>query len=93
MFVYTILECIYLNQLYIVLQDYYDIIKNPMDLQSIQNKLDTGAYTDPWQFCDDVWLMFDNCWAYNRKTSRVYKFGLKVCSVWFTTHTTHGQLL
>lgn len=49
-----------------------------MDLQSIQNNLDSGHYTDPWQFCGDVWLMLDNCWAYNRKTSRVYKCGLKV---------------
>jgi len=30
------------------------------------------------QYCDDVWLMFDNAWLYNRKTSRVYKYCTKV---------------
>lgn len=49
-----------------------------MDLSTIRRKLDTGQYTDPWQYCDDVWLMFDNAWLYNRKTSRVYKYSSKV---------------
>lgn len=61
-------------------QDYYDIIKTPMDLATIKNKLDTGQYTDPWLYCDDVWLMFDNAWLYNKKTSRVYKWCSKVRS-------------
>lgn len=30
------------------------------------------------QYCDDVWLMFNNAWLYNRKTSRVYKYCTKV---------------
>ena len=59
-------------------QDYYDIIKNPIDLATIKSKLDNGTYTDPWQYCDDIWLMFENAWAYNRKTSRVYKWCSRV---------------
>jgi hypothetical protein len=51
-----------------------------MDLASIKRKLDTGQYKDPWDYVDDVWLMFDNAWLYNRKTSRVYKYCTKVCS-------------
>lgn len=58
--------------------DYYDIIKHPMDLSTIKNKLDTGQYPDPWRFVDDVWLMFDNAWLYNKKSSRVYKNCTKV---------------
>ncbi|QQP38249.1 CREB binding protein, partial [Caligus rogercresseyi] len=50
--------------------DYLDIIKTPMDMGLIRNKLDTGQYSDPWNFVDDVWLMFENAWVYNRKTSR-----------------------
>ena len=45
-----------------------------MDLSTIKRKLDTGQYADPWEYVDDVWLMFDNAWLYNRKTSRVYKY-------------------
>lgn len=62
-----------------LLQDYFDIVKKPMDLATIRRKLDTGQYSDPWQYCDDIWLMFDNAWLYNRKTSRVYKYCSKVC--------------
>jgi len=67
----------------IVLQipDYYEIIKTPMDLSTIKRKLDTGQYQNPWQYVDDVWLMFDNAWLYNRKTSRVYKYCTKLSEV------------
>jgi len=62
------------------LQDYFDVIKHPMDLSTIKEKLDSGQYPDPWQYIEDVWLMFNNAWTYNRKTSRVYKFCSKVSS-------------
>lgn len=58
--------------------DYFDIVKKPMDLSTIKKKLDIGKYTDPWEYVDDVWLMFDNAWLYNKKTSRVYKYCTKV---------------
>ncbi|KAK7944349.1 hypothetical protein WMY93_000077 [Mugilogobius chulae] len=61
--------------------DYFDIVKNPMDLSTIKRKLDTGQYQDPWQYVDDVWLMFNNAWLYNRKTSRVYKYCSKLAEV------------
>lgn len=58
--------------------DYFDIVKNPIDLSTIKNKLDHGEYKDPWQYVDDVWLMFENAWLYNRKNSRVYRYCTKV---------------
>ena len=33
------------------------------------------------QFCKDMWLMFDNAWIYNKKTSRVYKYCTKLSEV------------
>lgn len=30
---------------------------------------------------DDIWLMFNNAWLYNRKTSRVYKYCSKLAEV------------
>ena len=44
----------------------------------MKKKLDEGLYNDPWEFVDDMWLMFNNAWLYNRKTSKVYKFCTKV---------------
>ena len=52
-----------------------------MDLSLIKRKLDTGQYTDPWQYVDDVFLMFDNAWLYNRKSSKVHKNCSKVCHI------------
>uniref|UniRef100_A0A8C6KFJ1 histone acetyltransferase n=1 Tax=Nothobranchius furzeri TaxID=105023 RepID=A0A8C6KFJ1_NOTFU len=61
--------------------DYFDIVKIPIDLSTIKRKLDTGQYQEPWQYVDDVWLMFNNAWLYNRKTSRVYKYCTKLAEV------------
>ncbi|MEQ2170870.1 hypothetical protein GOODEAATRI_004754 [Goodea atripinnis] len=61
--------------------DYFDIVKNPMDLSTIKRKLDTGQYEEPWQYIEDIWLMFNNAWLYNRKTSRVYKYCSKLAEV------------
>lgn len=58
--------------------DYFDIVKKPMDLATVKNNLINGKYIDPWEYVDDVWLMFDNAWLYNRKTSRVYRYCTKV---------------
>lgn len=61
--------------------DYFEIVKKPMDLSTIKNNLNSGKYSDPWEYVDDVWLMFDNAWVYNRKTSRVYRYCTKVSRV------------
>lgn len=61
--------------------DYFDIVKKPIDLSTIKRKLDIGQYTDPWEYVDDVWLMFDNAWLYNRKPSRVYRYCTKLAEV------------
>lgn len=31
--------------LFVFLQDYFEIVKNPMDLSTIKRKLDTGLYS------------------------------------------------
>ena len=58
--------------------DYPKIIKRPMDISTIQMKLLQGDYQNPLQLCDDAWLMFNNAWLYNKKTTRIYKMCTKV---------------
>ncbi|TKR68279.1 hypothetical protein L596_024280 [Steinernema carpocapsae] len=58
--------------------DYFDIVKNPMDLSTIRQKLKINQYKNPWEFIDDMNLMFDNAWLFNRKNSKVYKFTTKM---------------
>lgn len=61
------------------LSDYFDIVRKPMDLSTIRHKLEMAKYSDPWEYVDDVWLMFYNAWLYNQKTSRVYRYCTRVC--------------
>lgn len=55
------------------LSDYPSIVPFPMDLSTIEKKLKSGEYLDPWDVVNDFWLMFNNAWRYNRKNSKIYK--------------------
>ncbi|KXZ54610.1 hypothetical protein GPECTOR_4g675 [Gonium pectorale] len=48
-----------------VAPDYYTIIKNPMWINRVIQKLDAAEYTSPQDFCDDVRLIWSNCCLYN----------------------------
>lgn len=52
--------------------DYSTVITSPMDLSTIQNKLDLATYTAPDAFQADVKLMFNNCYTYNKPDTQVY---------------------
>jgi E1A/CREB-binding protein len=54
------------------LTDYFVIIKKPMDLGSVQKKLDNGVYRSVNEFESDVKLTFENAMTYNEKGSVVY---------------------
>ncbi|KAM9109112.1 bromodomain testis-specific protein [Megaptera novaeangliae] len=47
------------------LHNYYDIVKNPMDLGTIKAKMDNQVYKNAYEFAADVRLMFMNCYKYN----------------------------
>ncbi|PKI83009.1 hypothetical protein MVES_002777 [Malassezia vespertilionis] len=44
--------------------DYFEVIKEPMDLSSVSNKLESGQYKDRFAFKDDVELIFKNAKTY-----------------------------
>ncbi|XP_035733356.1 bromodomain-containing protein 2-like isoform X1 [Vespa mandarinia] len=47
------------------LHDYHDIIKKPMDLGTVKNKMDSREYKTAQEFASDVRLIFTNCYKYN----------------------------
>ena len=51
------------------IQDYFDIIKNPMDFTTIKNNLSNNKYLKMQDFLNDVQLVFDNCFLYNGENS------------------------
>ncbi|KNC99009.1 uncharacterized protein SPPG_05959 [Spizellomyces punctatus DAOM BR117] len=54
---------------------YFDIIKRPMDLSTIQKKLESGEYKASDEFRDDVNLMLNNCFRFNLPGDWVYEQG------------------
>lgn len=48
------------------LQDYFTIIKNPMDMGTIKKRLESNFYTSAKDCISDFNLMFTNCYVYNK---------------------------
>ncbi|KAG5680626.1 hypothetical protein PVAND_010120 [Polypedilum vanderplanki] len=45
--------------------DYLNVIKQPMDLSTIHDKMENGIYKSPEEFAADIRLMINNCVTYN----------------------------
>ncbi|KAG6555385.1 hypothetical protein Mapa_002611 [Marchantia paleacea] len=57
------------------LHDYFDIIKKPMDLGTIRDRMDAKdgtGYKHIQEICDDVRLVFSNAMAYNQDGTDVH---------------------
>ncbi|XP_047525379.1 protein polybromo-1 isoform X6 [Pieris napi] len=62
--------------------DYYELIKNPIDMERIAHKLKNSVYTSVNELASDFILMFDNACKYNEPDSQIYKDALilqRVC--------------
>ncbi|XP_049823872.1 nucleosome-remodeling factor subunit NURF301 isoform X3 [Aethina tumida] len=53
--------------------DYYKVIKEPMDLQMVENKINDQTYSKLSDFIGDMTKIFDNCRYYNPKESPFFK--------------------
>ncbi|XP_066966214.1 nucleosome-remodeling factor subunit NURF301 isoform X1 [Macrobrachium rosenbergii] len=49
--------------------DYYKVVKEPMDLKTVENRVENKSYPRLAQFIGDVMLVFDNCRLYNPPNS------------------------
>lgn len=61
------------NPVELGLDDYFEIIKKPMDLGTIQKKLDAAAYHSFDDFRSDVRLTFENAMKYNEERTVVHE--------------------
>lgn len=59
-------------------QDYYNVIKQPMDLSTMEEKLEKDAYPQPEDFVKDAMLVFHNCRKYNTETTPYAKAANKL---------------
>lgn len=56
--------------------DYYEVIKNPIDMEKIAFKLKNSSYLSLEELVSDFVLMFDNACKYNEPDSQIYKDAL-----------------
>lgn len=56
-------------------KDYLQLIEQPMDLGTIQSKLDAWQYSSPQYFERDMRLVFANCRRYNAIDQEVVVMG------------------
>ena len=56
------------------LENYYNIIKTPMDINTIKYKLSIYQYTKLSEFIDDVDLIWNNCFLFNDRNSEICDF-------------------
>eukprot|EP00917_Polyrhabdina_sp_WS-2016_P013783 GHVP01030150.1.p1 GENE.GHVP01030150.1~~GHVP01030150.1.p1 ORF type:complete len:461 (-),score=114.13 GHVP01030150.1:286-1668(-) len=55
--------------------DYLEVIKTPMDFNTVTENYNQGKYTTPAEFMEDVQLILNNCFTYNKPDTFVYKGG------------------
>ena len=78
-----------------VFQDYYDIIKQPMDLGTIKERLETNFYYSATECIQDFNQMFTNCYIYNNPKEVTFLYP-EVGSIIFAIASTlkiHSHLL
>jgi protein polybromo-1 len=65
--------------------DYYEVIKNPIDMEKIAQKLKSNVYETLEDLVSDFILMFDNACKYNEPDSQIYKDALVLQTVCLQT--------
>ncbi|CAL5874582.1 uncharacterized protein PFLUO_LOCUS8879 [Penicillium psychrofluorescens] len=58
--------------------DYYEVILEPMDLSTMEEKHEKDMYPTPQDFLRDASLIFDNCRRYNNETTPYAKSANKL---------------
>ena len=53
--------------------DYYEVIKKPIDMQRISQRISQSQYENLEELTNDFVLMFDNACKYNEPESLIYK--------------------
>ncbi|KAI0253661.1 hypothetical protein BJV78DRAFT_1152789 [Lactifluus subvellereus] len=65
--------------------DYYDIITNPMDFQTMLKKVKQKQYKSKKEFKDDLDLIWSNCFTYNATENHP----LRLCAIRLRTKAEH----
>lgn len=61
--------------------DYFDVIKEPMDLGTVKERLESNYYASIQEFIEDTRLIWSNAMAYNRPDSDVHKMAKSLSDI------------
>ncbi|KAH9374864.1 hypothetical protein HPB48_015302 [Haemaphysalis longicornis] len=59
-------------------RDYHEIIKHPMDMGTVEQKMDNREYDSPDAFAEDMRLIFTNCYRHNPAEHEVVDMAHKI---------------
>ena len=60
------------------LTDYLEVVKFPMDLQTVNRRLKEERYVNVEEMLDDMQLIWDNCKSYNPEASWIHSVAEKL---------------
>lgn len=60
------------------IEDYYTIVKDPMDFTTIKSKLSNNEYKSVSEFVTDINKVFDNCILYNGEANQYSQIAKKM---------------
>lgn len=65
------------------LPDYYEIIKKPLDIKKISQRIEEGKYYDFTELEKDFVQLCQNAQIYNEDTSLIYEDSIQLQSIFF----------
>lgn len=60
--------------------DYLDIVKEPMDLSTVESRLFNGSYSNAYEFGSDIRKIWSNAFLYNSSESEIYQAASQLSS-------------
>eukprot|EP01133_Synstelium_polycarpum_P002608 gene2608-2994_t len=69
--------------------NYPNIIKEPMDLQTINNRMESGTYKTIKEFANDMRLMFNNALTFNMESSPIWKTSKQLLAQFNSNYQKH----
>lgn len=71
------------NLIFRAAAEYYEVIKSPIDLIKIQNKIKSEEYNDIQQFQQDIELLVSNAKTFHKPGSQEYNDACEVLDLFF----------
>lgn len=72
------------------IDDYFEVVKNPMDFSTIKKKLQHNVYKGPEGFVQDMQIVFSNCVLYNGVDNPVSKCAIELKDLFESSCRSNG---